>query len=79
MPTMTATRKTLLTETRIARITEAYKAWGIEIASVVQPMPRSAAKWFRVNVQDFQEMDTAKAVAEAVGSQYGLQIVVVCW
>lgn len=64
---------------RIARITEAFHAWGIGLVSVVQTMPKSAPRWFRVNVANPSDMDAAKGVAEAVGSQYGVQIAVVCW
>lgn len=64
---------------RIARINEAFHAWGIGLVSVTQPMPKSAAKWFRVNVASLADMDAAKAVAVAVATQYGIEIVVVCW
>ena len=74
---MTKTQQTA--QLRIARINEAFHAWGIGLVSVTQPMPRTAAKWFRVNVASLTDFEAAKAVAEAVGSQYGIEIVVVCW
>lgn len=74
---MTKTQQTA--ELRKTRIAESFRAWGIAVLSVTQTMPKTAPKWFRVNVANLSDMDAAKAVAEAVGSQYGVQIAVVCW
>lgn len=74
---MTKTQQTAAA--RIARINEAFHAWGIGLVSVTQTMPKTAPKWFRVNVASLSDFDAAKAVAGAVGSQYGIEIVVVCW
>jgi hypothetical protein len=65
--------------TAAARITVAFHAWGIDILSVAQPMPKTAAKWFRVNVANIRDHAVAKVVAGTVAAQYGLTIVVVCW
>lgn len=75
--TMTKTQQTA--ELRKTRIQEAFAKWGIATLSVTQPMPKRAAKWFRVNLASHLDMDAAKGVAEAVGSQYGVNVVVVCW
>lgn len=75
--TMTKTQQTA--ELRKTRIAEAFKAWGIATLSVTQTMPVTAPKWYRVNVANVADLDAAKGVAEAVGSQYGVQIAVVCW
>ena len=67
------------TELRITRIQETFAKWGIGLLSITQPMPKTAPKWFRVNLASNGDMDAAKGVAEAVGAQYGVTVVVVCW
>lgn len=74
---MTKTQQTA--ELRKTRIAESFRAWGIATLSVTQTMPVTAPRWFRVNLQNTQDLDAAKGVAEAVASQYGVQIAVVCW
>lgn len=74
---MTKTQQTA--ELRKTRIAEAFNAWGIATLSVTQTMPKTAPKWFRVNLASHLDMDAAKGVAEAVGAQYGVTVVVVCW
>ena len=74
---MTKTQQTAAI--RMTRIEETFKAWGIGLLSVTQPMPKTSPKWFRVNVANVADFDAAKGVAEAVGAQYGVTVVVVAW
>ncbi len=73
------TKTAATAELRKTRIAESFNAWGIAVLSVTQTMPVTAPKWFRVNIQNNADLDAAKGVAEAVGSQYGVKVAVVCW